>query len=225
MDWGTHLRVPTLVKREPLSNSTKVHFDPVVGVLWEIQLQVIQPSPITRSEARTLAELVGAKLSGVDYCYLPWSDSEPGYSGGEDGVDSELEAVALHFDDGGSWVITWAMDGEFEGLAVLPTSSYPGVASETLEASNREAWRRHLGGTVESVAASWQISGEECPESLWAIRLDFTAGPCVIALGMTSPNIDYTANELLIIHDASLARAFRPPHVRDSAWGSPIERA
>lgn len=185
---------------------------------------MIQPSPITRSEARTLAELVGAKLSGVDYYYLPWYESEPGYSGGEDGVDSEPEAVALHFGDSGSWVITWAMDGEFEGLAALPTSSYSGDASEILEASNREAWRRYLGGTIESVAASWQISGEECPESPWAIRLDFTAGPCVIALGVPTPNIDYAADELLIIHDASLARAFRPPHVRDSAWGSPIDR-
>lgn len=181
-----------------------------------------KPTPITRRDRAALVSLEGARLSRVAYHHLPPADGML-YGGGDKGVDHMLAAIDLDLGDRGTAAITWAMAGDLEGLAILEDESYTGVGTELIDASDREAWREHVGQRVTAVAGSWQISGEDCPESLWAIRLDFAVGSIVIALGTAYPQLDYQPDELVVVFDASLARSYQPRHVRDSSWGSPIE--
>ncbi|KAA3607479.1 MAG: hypothetical protein DWQ01_14920 [Planctomycetota bacterium] len=180
-----------------------------------------KPTPFTRADCARLASLKDARLSGVTYHYLPPVDGMY-YTGSEKGVDCDLAAVDLDLGDRGTTAITWAMTGELEGLGILEGESYSGIASEVLDAADRKAWREHIGNRITSVAASWQISGEDCPESLWSIRLNFASGSIVIALGK-APDLDYMPDELVVVFDKSLARSYKPIHVSDSSWGAPIE--
>ena len=180
-----------------------------------------KPTPITRADCAALASLKDARLSGVTYHYLPPADGTH-YAGGEEGVDCDLAAVELDLGDRGTTAITWAMAGELEGLAILKGESYSGIGTEALDAAGREAWRGHVSERITSVAASWQISGEDCPESLWSVRISSAAGSIVIALG-TAPDMEYMPNELVVVFDTSLACSYKPRHVRDSSWGAPIE--
>lgn len=82
---------------------------------------------------------------------------------------------------------------------------------------DRDAWREYIGDRIISVAASWQVSGEDCPESLWAVRLSFAGGSIVIALGTAYPHLDYQPDELVVVFDMSLARSYKPMHVSDSS--------
>lgn len=179
-----------------------------------------KPEPITRADCAGPASLKDARLSGVGYHYLPPANGAY-YAGGENGVDCDLAAVELHLGDRGTMAITWAMSGELEGLGIVEGKPYSGIGTEVLNAADREAWRQHVGSRITSIAASWQISGENCPESLWALRLSFAAGSIVIALG-TGPVLDYMPNELVVVFDMSLAQSYKPRHVSDSSWGAPI---
>ncbi|HWH96613.1 MAG TPA: hypothetical protein VNT03_22310, partial [Baekduia sp.] len=135
----------------------------------------------------------------------------------------DVSAVVLDLGDRGRRTITWAMAGELEGLSILgDEASYSGLADETLDASNREAWRGSVGEAITSVAAAWQVSEDGSPETLWAIRLDFSAVSVVIALGTADHDIEYMPDELVVVFDAALARAYRPPHVSESAWGQAL---
>jgi hypothetical protein len=187
-------------------------------------------TPMTRADCNALASLKGARLSGVTYHHLfrydESGDPLPGYAGGEKGVDSYLAAVDLHVDERRTTAITWAMDGWFQGLGILKGESYSGIATDHSDAARREAWREHIGDTIRSVAASWHFSYESAPESIWAVRFDFSRGSVVIALGGTSrtnPAIEYEPDEIVVVFDPSLARSYKPHHVSESSWGSPIE--
>lgn len=181
-----------------------------------------KPTPITRADCAALASLKGGQLLGATYHYLPPADGRY-YAGGDKGVDCDLAAVDLDFGDRGMTTITWAMAGELEGLAILHGESYSGIEIAVLDAADREAWCKHIGDKVISVGASWQVSGENCPESLWALRISFAVGSIVVALGTVDPRLDYLPDELVVVFDMSLARSYQPCHVDDSSWGSRIE--
>jgi hypothetical protein len=167
--------------------------------------------------------MVGARLSGTRYHFLPPAGGG-GYFGGGDGVDAQLTALELDLGEHGSWTITWAMEGELEGLSLLgKDESYSGLADETVAAGDRDAWRDHLGQAIMSVAGSWQVSGKTCPESLWALRLDFATGSVVVALGAVDQGIDYMPDELVVVFNPALADSYRPNQARQSAWrGQPV---
>jgi hypothetical protein len=114
------------------------------------------------------------------------------------------------------------MAGELEGLGILH-EPYSGMATEALDARDREAWRNHIGDRIMEIGASWQISGESCPESMWALRIGFAVSPIVIALGTVDPDLDYLPDELVVLSDMSLARTYHPRHVNESSWGAPID--
>ncbi len=128
-----------------------------------------------------------------------------------------LAAVDLDFGDRGTTAITWAMAGELEGLAILDRQSYSGIGTETFDAAAREAWREHIGERITAIGASWHKSGENCPESLWALRLSFAVGSIVIALGTDYPHLDYQPDELVVLFDTSLARSYKPRAVKRMA--------
>lgn len=186
---------------------------------------MIRPTPITRADAPSLAVLVGAQLAGVTYHYLPPADG-PAYAGDGDGLDADLIAVVLEFSNRGRATVTWAMLGELEGLALLGDAEpYSGAADEVVDASDREAWRGHRGDAITSVGVAWQVSGDDCPESLWALRLGFSTGPIVIALGAADPDLAYMPDELVVVFDQSLAGSYRPRHASESSLGRPLEPA
>ncbi len=192
---------------------------------------MLQPKPLTRADCPRLVSLEGATLSGVVYHHLPQSDDDLSYAGGERGVDSHLAAVDLDFGEHVAVAVTWAsIVDSVEGLAVLP-APYLGVGSEVLDASDRDAWRNHIGRKVQLVAAAWQTSCEDGPETIWSVRFTFDTGSVVIALGDLeggdASRLVHTANSVVVVFDESLARAF-PPYpqygVSGSSWGSPIPR-
>ena len=183
--------------------------------------------PVTRADAGNLASaaagIIGARLTAVIYHYLPPVDGSA-YAGGGDGVDADLTAIVLDLEERGLRTITWAMEGELEGISVLGDDApYSGLADNAVEATSREAWREHISDTITSIGAAWQVSGDGCPESLWAIRLDFLCGSIVVALGTVDRDIEYMPDELVVVFDPMLASAYRPRHVSDSAWGQTIE--
>lgn len=190
-------------------------------------MHVIAPRPVKRTDAEALEEgvagMVGARLSAVRYHFLPPQGSGR-YSGGGDGVDADLTAVVLDLGEFGSWTITWAMEDELEGLAVLGRDvPYSGLADETVAASGREAWRDHLGEAIRSMSGSWHVSGHGCPESLWGLRLDFATSSVVVALGTADQRLDYVPDELVVVFDRALADSYRPRHTSHSAWrGQPL---
>lgn len=193
---------------------------PLAGLLRSIQ--VTSTTPITRADRHELSFLQGARVTGVTYHYLPPADEE-NYCGGGEGVDADLSAIELDLGEQGAATITWAMSDELEGLTVMRHAGYQGNSSQVLEATNRVAWREHIGHEIYSVAASWQVSGEHCPESLWAVRLGFPNGSVVVALGTSNTGIEYMPDELVVVFDTRIAHSYHPQHVIDSSWGKELE--
>lgn len=112
------------------------------------------------------------------------------------------------------------MDAELEGLALVDNGArYAGTADEVIEASGREAWRGLRGEAILSVAVAWHVSGQDCPESLWGVRLSFSARSILIALGTANPGLKYMPDELVVVFDPSLADSYRPHHVHDRRSG------
>jgi hypothetical protein len=179
----------------------------------------------TEADLRTAAaKMIGGCLSAVTYHYLPHADG-PGFVGGRRGVDADVTAVRLEFADRDSWIVTWAMQGELEGLAILHDGApYAGLADARVDASKRDAWRTHIGERLTAIRASWHATTDDpTRESLWALRLEFSTIPLVIALGTTDTPISYVPDELVVIFDPAVGDAYRPKHVGDSAWhGRPL---
>ena len=184
---------------------------------------VDMPTPMEKPQFDSIASgengIVGSHLSAVRYHYLPAAD-EAGYPGAGEGVDSDISAVVLEFGDRGRRTITWAMQREVQGLSILGNEvAYAGLADETVQATDREAWRSHVGERVAWLGTAWHVSADGCPETLWALRLDFSAGSVVLALGSSNPAVEYMPDELVVLFDRKLAQTYRPRHAADSAWG------
>jgi hypothetical protein len=178
--------------------------------------------PFVRGKADWLRTLVGARLSGVTYWYLPHVDGSA-YEGGRSGLDGDLEAVVLEFSNRGGVTIRWFLEGLFAGLALSGESEERCRCScESVAAGGRDAWHAHMGMTIVSVGAAWFVSMENAPESLWAMRLQFGSGSVVVALGTEYPELCYAADELVVIHDPALACAYRPSQLAGNAWGRTV---
>ncbi len=169
-----------------------------------------------------LRQILDSELTAVSYRYLPSAEGAE-YHGGSDRVDADLTAVILELGGRGRRTITWAMEGELEGIAVLGgDAGYAGLADKTIEAHSRDGWRRHVGATITTVGVAWHVSCEDCSESLWALRLGFTSGSAVVALGALQQDLEYMPDEIVVVFDPEVARAYRPRHVSESAWGEAI---
>lgn len=160
-------------------------------------------------------------MCGVTYHYLPSAQTDE-YEGFEVGVDCDLAAVCLANSDGEAVTITWGMRAGTEGLAVLRGYRYSGKSSKVLEAPCSGAWPFIVGEKITSVGASWHVSEDQSPRTLWALRLSTANKSVVLALGAFDPELYYVPDELVVIHDPDRCRKYRPAHVESSAWGAPL---
>jgi hypothetical protein len=68
------------------------------------------------------------------------------------------------------------------------------------------------------------VANEFSSVSAWSLRLDFEGAPSVvIALGAPDrwkgTGLTYMSDDVAVIFDEELARSYRPPAARSSAWG------
>lgn len=100
--------------------------------------------PLSRSATvvgSPISRLVGQRLVAVAYHFLPPADGGK-YADGELEADSDLSVVLLDFDDGERITITWALDGDYGGLAAgWGEGRPPGFGAGVLDASQRPVWR------------------------------------------------------------------------------------
>lgn len=183
-------------------------------------------SPILRSDksalSRLRASLLGGRLESVSYHYFPADDDSP-YETQHAFIHDGVIAAVLEIMGRGRVVITWAMTGELEGLTVLDIDEpYPGVANRIADVSEIDGWDDHIGKVIMSLAAAWHVSDDDCPESLWALRFDFTTGSVVVALGTLNGDVAYMPDELVVIFDSASACLYRSTHGSPSAWGEPF---
>jgi hypothetical protein len=179
---------------------------------------VRQPFPITRESERrlhdNLSPLVGKRLIGVYYHHSSGEGAQRELSPLHvHEVDMELE---LQFENSLLLLVTWAMDGPTQGLDVellaVSDAKLHATGSRDDMASTSE-WRPIVGQQVEEVGIAWHESEEGPPEALWSIRLSFHNGASlVVVLGqLRDGQVQYIPDELIVIFDEPLARAYVSP--------------
>jgi hypothetical protein len=185
-------------------------------------------SPVLNSDRAALSRIVvicGGRLQAVSYHYLPPADDSE-YNAEDSRVHGDIRAVALQIADRGTFVVTWAMEGELEGLAVLGLNEpYAGTIDEAVDVTSSDGWRQHIGQMITSVAAASHVSCSGCPDSLWALRVDLPTGSVVVALGTADASVSYMPDELVVTFDPTVASSYRPKHVSASAWGDRLNTA
>jgi hypothetical protein len=169
--------------------------------------KAFNPEPLVRDAQSSVLTLMGARLAGVTYRYLPGLDTEE-YEGREPGVDGDIAAVMLDLGDRGGYALTWSMDRFQQALALLPAESYRAVADAEFDAAADGPWRTLLGQQIESCAVAWHVAEEGCPEAVWALRLNFSGASVVIALGELRDQPSYMPDELVVIFDPDVARTY-----------------
>lgn len=133
-------------------------------------------------------------------------------------------AVELLVDSGAALVLSWAMDGVNEGLAIefkAPEEVDVNVPGDAIDVSDHVDWARFLGVPIASISPVWHIPNEGCPEMPWAYRLEFSdKSSLVIALGEAGGSgFMYTPDALVVIFDKSLAVAYKIPASGTSSYG------
>jgi hypothetical protein len=172
-----------------------------------------------------LSVLVGKSLKRVRYAASEFAIPEV-YSS-YTGFDIVLKGVELTTS---SEVVTvmWMMDGVREGLGFVldpDEQFYEDENLHTLDMSNEPRWTSLLHQSVSSTGASWQISDENAPRSIWSFRINFRNGRSVaIALGESnelSTGLIYQPDSVAVIFEEPIARRYRILASAEPAWGSP----
>lgn len=187
---------------------------------------VINPWDAPARSGAGLAELrdavSGEAVRTVRYV-APWGESWPeGHR--EDRAHEVDMAVELGMESGAVLVLSWAMDGVNEGVAVEFRS--PGESSGTLpghpvDVSDHVDWEGFLGVPIAGVGIAWHIPNEGCPEMPWAYNFGFSnESSLVIALGKAEgAGFTYMPDGLLVIFDKSLAATYKIPASYTSSCG------
>jgi len=119
--------------------------------------------------------------------------------------------------------LTWDRNDLVEGLSI---SIQKEVTSRdeppSVVVSGSPQWLPLIGQKISGVAFGWQISESGCPESLWSIRVEFSAGASVVfALGELDGGLapSYFPDSLLVIFDEQAARSYAHLGAIGNAWG------
>ena len=137
-------------------------------------------------------------------------------------VDMAVELVVI---SGSTVVLSWAMDGLAEGMAIGlrdPGELEGSPAGAAVDVTAHTDWRRFLGKPISDVAAAWHVPNEGCGEMPWAFRVDLSGETgFVVALGeSTATDLTYVPDAILVIFEKRLAEAYRIPAGATSSYGS-----
>lgn len=186
----------------------------------------MRSSPIRRQDRVIRDELsaavVGRGLWNVVYFVPPGLERVE-----EDSVGDAIHLVDMGVSlvlDGLTINLAWSMDGPEEGLAVATDPLDPmffGRSAVPIDANGISPWPSRLGHTIEGIAWAWHQPCDDCPDLLWALRVDFGApGSAVIALGDVEDGTPrYMPDSLLILFDEDVARSYAIPAGEGSSWG------
>ncbi|MDT0457239.1 hypothetical protein RM550_16075 [Streptomyces sp. DSM 41527] len=133
-------------------------------------------------------------------------------------------AVELVMDSGVALVLSWAMDGVNEGLAIelrSPGEADVDLPGDAVDVSDHVDWERFLGASIASISPAWHVPNEGCPEMPWAYRFEFSnESSLVIALGEAEGGgFTYMPDALVVIFDKNLAVTYKIPASGTSSYG------
>lgn len=125
-------------------------------------------------------------------------------------------AVELGMESGAALVLSWAMDGVNEGMAIecrAPGDVIEGLPGDPIDVSDHVDWEDFLGVSIVGIEIAWHIPNEGCPEMPWAYNFRFSnESSLVIALGEAAgAGFTYIPDALLVIFDKILAAAYKIP--------------
>ncbi|MFF9000446.1 hypothetical protein ACF1GW_13695 [Streptomyces achromogenes] len=158
--------------------------------------------------------IVGESVRAVRYVALRGESWPDGHR--EDRAHEVDVAVELGMESGASLLLSWAMDGVNEGMAIEyrgPGDVSASLPGDPIDVSDHVDWEGFLGVSIVSIGIAWHIPNEGCPEMPWAYNFRFSnESSLVIALGESEgAGFTYMPDALLVIFDKSLAASYRIP--------------
>ncbi|MQS10119.1 hypothetical protein [Streptomyces alkaliphilus] len=133
-------------------------------------------------------------------------------------------AIELGMESGSVLVLSWAMDGFNEGMAVefrRPGESGTGLPGDPIDVSYHPDWENFLGVPIVSTKIAWHVPNEGCPEMPWSYNFEFSdESSLVIALGEAEgQGFTYMPDSLLVFFDEMLAAEYKIPASASSSLG------
>ncbi|MET7686039.1 hypothetical protein [Streptomyces sp. NPDC005423] len=179
---------------------------------------VINPWAALANGSAGLAELreavAGDAVRTVRYVALRGEGWPNGHR--EDRAHEVDMAVELGMESGAVLVLSWAMDGVNEGMAIefrSPGDVGGSLSGDPIDVSNHVDWERFLGVSIVGIGIAWHVPNEGCPEMPWAYNFRFSnESSLVIALGESEgAGFTYMPDALLVIFDKSIAAEYKIP--------------
>jgi hypothetical protein len=171
-------------------------------------------------------QIEGLTLEAVSYL---WSSDPYAYRADRrEDVDEVAFGVDLKTREGPTFRAEWRMFGIDAGLLFRPVDRPPDwpIPITTVDVSDDELWKEHLGRRVEQVNLAWHVPEAGAFDSIWSVAL-FLEGDrlVVLALGTTNeePLVDYMPDRVLVIFDKGVAENYREGGSTVSALGKPVE--
>jgi hypothetical protein len=160
----------------------------------------IRPTHRSSPDAVALRACLGKQLAEVRYVFqqdTPW----PGdYAVGE--IDEVEEGVWLLFHDRPAALVTWAMEGADEGLAVTDADDELAARYDVHEVSASTRWSMLREKAMVGLEILWNRADETAGETALALVLRFEgAALAAIALGeLNEAGFTYYPQALVVIH-------------------------
>lgn len=179
-------------------------------------------APVTSAEGGRveayLSSLQGRRLRSVVYRCLRGMDGSTYDSWPP--IHATVAGVLLAFDDK-ELLLTWAMKGALEGIAVASdheACEHTGTVPEDVSATG--PWEVHVAQRLCGFSLAWHVSDEHQPEAVWAVTLHFPEGLVSVALGEGADGVvRYMPDELAIFFGTDAARRYWPHHAPTDATG------
>lgn len=164
---------------------------------------------------------VGIRLTRVRYVLTEFSSRY--HPADLHGVIEEVDhAVELSFHDQ-QVIFKWNQEGEREWLSVAEgaATELPWSPPRLIDVTNDSNWTLRMGRCLVRLGVSVMPPWGEVPESLWAVRMEFSdAPPVVVTLGeLENGRPEYLPTALLVFFSKDAAQDYELLGSTHSAWG------